>query len=60
MPNIYQIRWLGAANKSLKKEPGGGASQKFQRKRKRLSASEHILKGEIKNKYTDTQIQPIL
>ena len=26
-----------------------------QRKRKRLSALKHILKGEIENKYTDTQ-----
>lgn len=44
----------------LMEEAGSGDSGGHQRKRKRLSALKHILKGEIKNKYTDTQTQSIL
>lgn len=44
----------------LKEEAGSSDSGGHQRKRKRLSAFKHILKGEIKNKYTDTQTQPTL
>ena len=39
----------------LMEEAGSGDSEGHQRKRKKLSALKHILKGEIKNKYTDTQ-----
>lgn len=43
----------------LKGEVASGNSGGHQRKRMRVSAPKHIWKAESKNKYTDTQTQPI-